>query len=118
MFIRILQFPEAVMTIHASIGQVKRDISELVNRVAYSGERVILTSRGRPKAVLIGLEDYERLRRAEQTTAGLQDWLAGVQALSGQILERRGNRPVEVDELLRQSREDLERRHAWPDRGD
>jgi hypothetical protein len=27
-----------------SIGQVKRDISELVNRVSYGGERIILTS--------------------------------------------------------------------------
>jgi len=33
-----------------SIGQVKRDISELVNRVAYGKERIILTSRGKPKA--------------------------------------------------------------------
>lgn len=40
------------MVFEVSIGQMKRDISELVNRVAYQGERVILTSRGRPKAVL------------------------------------------------------------------
>jgi antitoxin (DNA-binding transcriptional repressor) of toxin-antitoxin stability system len=29
--------------LQVSIGQVKRDISELVNRVAFGGERVILT---------------------------------------------------------------------------
>jgi len=49
------------MTLEASIGKVKRDISELVNRVAYGGERVILTSRGKPKAVLISVADYEQL---------------------------------------------------------
>ena len=38
--------------IQVSIGQVKRDISDLVNRVAYRGDRVVLTSRGKPKAVL------------------------------------------------------------------
>jgi len=27
-----------------AIGQVKRDISELVNRVAYGGEKIVLTS--------------------------------------------------------------------------
>ena len=32
------------MNIQVSIGQVKRDISDLVNRVAYRGERIILTS--------------------------------------------------------------------------
>jgi prevent-host-death family protein len=51
--------------VRVGIGEVKRDISELVNRVAYGGERVVLTSRGKPKAVLIGLEDYERLRQDE-----------------------------------------------------
>ena len=40
------------MNTHVSIGQVKRDISELVNRVSYAGERIILTSRGKPKAAL------------------------------------------------------------------
>jgi prevent-host-death family protein len=45
-----------------SIGEVKRDISELVNRVAYGGERVILTSRGKPKAALVSMEDYQRLQ--------------------------------------------------------
>ena len=40
-----------------SIGEVKRDISELVNRVAFGGERIVLTSRGKPKAVLVNVED-------------------------------------------------------------
>jgi prevent-host-death family protein len=44
-----------------SIGQVKRDVSELVNRVAYAGERIVLTSRGKPKAAIISMADYERL---------------------------------------------------------
>lgn len=49
--------------IQASIGRVKRDISELVNRVAYGDERIVLTSRGRPKAALVSVADYERLER-------------------------------------------------------
>jgi prevent-host-death family protein len=49
------------MTIQISIGQVKRDISELVNRVAFGGERIVLTSRGKPKAVLVSLSDYEQI---------------------------------------------------------
>ena len=42
--------------IRISIGQVKRDISELVNRVAYRGERIVLTSRGKPKAAPVSME--------------------------------------------------------------
>lgn len=54
------------MESYVSIGQVKRDISELVNRVAYGGGRIVLTSRGRPKAALVGTEDYEQLWALEQ----------------------------------------------------
>jgi prevent-host-death family protein len=48
-----------------SIGRIKRDVSDLVNRVAYGGERIILTSRGKPKAALVSIDDLERLRQAE-----------------------------------------------------
>jgi len=49
------------MARQVSIGQVKRDISELINRVAYGGERIVLTSRGKPKAALVSISDYEQL---------------------------------------------------------
>ena len=51
---------------HVSIGRVKRDLSELVNRVAYGGERIMLTSRGKPKAALVSIADYERLERERE----------------------------------------------------
>jgi prevent-host-death family protein len=53
-----------------SIVQLKRDISELINRVAYRGEHIVLTSRGKPKAVLIGLEEYQRFKETERRTTG------------------------------------------------
>jgi prevent-host-death family protein len=46
---------EKVAETKVAIGQVKRDISELVNRVAYGGEKIVLTSRGKPKAALVGM---------------------------------------------------------------
>jgi prevent-host-death family protein len=49
------------MALHVSIGQVKRDLSELINKVAYGGEYIVLTSRGKPKAVLVSVSDYEQL---------------------------------------------------------
>lgn len=101
--------------IEVSIGRVKRDISELVNRVAYGGERVILTSRGKPKAVLVSMEDYERLRqgRAGEASSRFQAWLAANEAISREILERRGGKPIDVEELLRASRAELEARSEW-----
>ena len=95
------------MNTQVSIGQIKRDISELVNRVSYAGERIILTSRGKPKAALVSMKDYERLLKSEGRAADIQKWLAGTRALSGRIEKRRG-KPVDVDAILEASRDDLE----------
>jgi prevent-host-death family protein len=95
------------MNTQVSIGQVKRDLSELVNRVNYAGERIILTSRGKPKAALISIEDYERLLKSESRATDIQKWLAETRALSRKIEKRHGG-PVDVDAILEASRNDLE----------
>lgn len=97
------------MNAQVSIGQVKRDISELVNRVSYAGERIILTSRGKPKAALISIEDYERLLKSESRATDIKKWLAETSAFSNQIEERHGG-PVDVDSILDASRNELEER--------
>ena len=98
-----------------SIGQVKRDISELVNRVAYGDERVVLTSRGRPKAVLVSVEDYEKLRQvdAQERTHPVRRWLADLEEIHRDVLARRGGVPIDVDQILRSEEEDREERDSW-----
>lgn len=101
-----------VPEIRVAIGQVKRDLSDLVNRVAYGGERILLTSRGKPKAALVSFEDYQRLEqeRASQDLARWQAWLAESEKLAADILERRGGVPLDVDALWQAARADLEAR--------
>lgn len=96
----------------ASIGQIKRDISELVNRVAYGGERIVLTSRGKPKAVLISLEDYEILEAAQQETnqKEWESWLAQCGQLRDEILARRGGEPIDEDTLWQAVKAEQEER--------
>src|SRR5437667_8682627 len=50
---------------HVSLGQARDRLSALVNDAAHGGQRIVLSSRGRPKAALIGMEDLEWLERAE-----------------------------------------------------
>jgi prevent-host-death family protein len=97
---------------YVSIGQVKRDISELVNRVAYGREQIILTSRGKPKAVLISVEDFERLRQKPRQDDQWTAWLARSDALAADILKRRGGQPLDLDAILAADRADLEARDA------
>lgn len=95
-----------------SIGQIKRDISELVNRVAYGGERILLTSRGKPKAALVSVEDYERLEQASEQNglAQWQAWARDAAKLRDEILARRGGKLLDVDALWRAARDELEAR--------
>ena len=99
------------MTIQVSIGQVKRDISELVNRVAYQGERIVLTSRGRPKAVLVSVADYARLQKIEQGPAGRTAWLSQAEILVERIRQRRGEHEIDVDALIEADQSEREARH-------
>jgi antitoxin YefM len=52
------------------LGEVKTHLSELVSRVHDHHERVTVTVHGRPSAVLVAIEDLERL---EETLAILRD---------------------------------------------
>lgn len=99
------------MSDKVSIGRVKRDISELVNRVAYGGERILLTSRGKPKAALVSIEDYEKLRTLEPDNEGhLHSWKRQTQMLGEVIMQRRQGEEIDVEKMLAASRDDLEGR--------
>jgi prevent-host-death family protein len=50
----------------ASIAHAKDALSSLINKVAYGKVRVLLESRGKPKAALISTEDLEKLERLER----------------------------------------------------
>ncbi len=88
------------MTSKISIVQVKRDISELVNRVAYGGERILLTSRGNPKAAFISLEDFEHIQemtRPEQNR--MKIWMAETRNLVNEIVQKRQGNTIDVDTI-------------------
>jgi prevent-host-death family protein len=88
-----------------SIGQVKRDVSQLVNRVAYGKERIILTSRGKPKAALVSIEDLQALERIDQGKAQRLASLERARALGERIRAGRPAYDVDSVELLDQLRE-------------
>jgi prevent-host-death family protein len=52
------------------VTQARAELAELVNRVAYTGERVTLTRHGRPVAGLVSAADLARLAELDQPVAG------------------------------------------------
>jgi prevent-host-death family protein len=76
----------------ASVAEAKNTLSSLINKVAYGRARVVLESRGKPKAALISTEDLARLEALEKHAAAPQrrlNLLLQAQALRGKVRRRR-----------------------------
>ena len=50
---------------HVAVHDVRKNLAEILNRVAYRGERIVLHRRGREVAVLIPVEDLQVLEAVE-----------------------------------------------------
>jgi prevent-host-death family protein len=47
------------------VTQARAELAELINRVVYGGERVVLTRHGKPLVALVSAADLERLQECE-----------------------------------------------------
>ena len=52
-----------------SVSKLKDALSEYLNRAAYGGERIVVASRGKPKAAVISVADLQRLEELEDAQA-------------------------------------------------
>lgn len=52
-----------------SVGKLKNKLSAFLNRAAYGHERIIVTSRGKPKAAVISIDDLYLLEELEDAKA-------------------------------------------------
>jgi prevent-host-death family protein len=78
------------MVRRASIAEARDTLSVLVNAVAHGRDRVVLTSRGRPKAALVGLDDLAALEDLPPAVVRDIALLQEADALRERIFERRG----------------------------
>ena len=93
------------------IAEIKRNLSTLINRVAFGRDRIILASRGKPKAALVSIEDLHRLETLDRVPSPSRSQrkaaLAMARAAREMTLARRKGAPVtDVVEDLRRLRED------------
>ena len=65
--------------IEASVSEIKAGLSAYINRAAYGKERIIIVSRGKPKAAMIGIEELKRLEALEDAIAA-QEAIAAYEA--------------------------------------
>jgi len=96
----------------ASVARAKNTLSSLIDKVAYGKTRVLLESRGKPKAALISAEDLERLEqleRGKETPEVRFHILAQAKALRRKIYRRRKKTLSDSAKLLDRLREQRDR---------
>ena len=52
--------------------EVRAQISEVISRVAYGGERVIISRNGKPQVAVIPIADLDRLKQLDEQLAALR----------------------------------------------
>jgi prevent-host-death family protein len=89
-----------------SATEARIHLGELLRDVAEKGDTIIVERSGKPQAVILSIEAYERLH-AGQLKPG-EDWWERAQRVSERIAKERGDRPwpsiVEVINASRQER--------------
>jgi prevent-host-death family protein len=56
-------------TMKVNIREAREKFSEIINRVSYKREKVIVMSRNKPKALIVGLEETEPLKNESMRRA-------------------------------------------------
>jgi len=57
------------VTYEVPVTQARAEFADLVNRVVYGGERVVVTRHGKPIVALVSAADLDRLEEADQQSS-------------------------------------------------
>ena len=80
-----------------NIAEAKRNLSDLLGRVAYGGETITIMRRGKPMAKLVPLSPAE----AKPHVADVQGWLEEDDAFFASIDQVMASRPTHIPRTLR-----------------
>lgn len=79
---------------HVQLSKARGELTELVNEVAYQEHRVVFTRNGKDLAVLISMEDLEKIKAWED----MQD-INKAKKIMKQIKKTKGKGLIEWDEM-------------------
>ncbi len=78
------------------IAEIRNNLADALNRVIYTGERVILERRGKPAAVIVSLDDLAMLEAIEDG----EDVKAAKRAIAK--MKRKGEKPIPYAQVKKQ----------------
>jgi prevent-host-death family protein len=96
-----------------NIREAREKFSEIINRVSYKGERVVLMSRNKPKALIVGLEEGELIKDEPMRKARRILQLDQIKRVRGKLARKgvKGDSLLELRRLRESRLEDLTGSH-------
>jgi len=83
-----------------SIAEAKSNFSEYISRVAFAGESILITKRGKPVAGLVSYKELEKLKKIKKSD--------GLKSLIGKCKEFESFADV-IDEVYENREKDIEK---------
>ncbi len=91
-----------------SIAEAGRQLSQVVNRASYGHEVLVLTSRGKPKAVLVGIDTFQEILGIHKIAESIQMPVGELQSGLQQALAEEGyDTPEKIVDLVREVRREM-----------
>ena len=78
-----------------NIVEIRKNMADALNRVAYRGDRIVLERRGKGVAALVSMEDLNLLKRVEDEFWANEALKAEAEA------EAKGEKPIPLEEVGR-----------------
>ncbi|MFJ6015673.1 type II toxin-antitoxin system Phd/YefM family antitoxin [Streptomyces sp. NPDC092952] len=69
------------MAYEIPVTQARAELAELINRVVYGGERVVVTRHGKPLVALVSAADLERLEREQEPGAAGEQVISSISSV-------------------------------------
>ncbi|GGZ27636.1 type II toxin-antitoxin system Phd/YefM family antitoxin [Streptomyces poonensis] len=76
------------MAYEIPVTQARAELADLINRVVYGGERVVVTRHGKPLVALVSAADLERLEEAAAAQESMASSVSHVREASSAPRER------------------------------
>ncbi|MFF8935362.1 type II toxin-antitoxin system Phd/YefM family antitoxin [Streptomyces paradoxus] len=61
------------MAYEIPVTQARAELADLINRVVYGGERVVVTRHGKPLVALVSADDLRRLEEPQELAASAEE---------------------------------------------
>ncbi|MFD4137438.1 type II toxin-antitoxin system Phd/YefM family antitoxin [Streptomyces sp. NPDC058572] len=79
------------MAYEIPVTQARAELADLINRVVYGGERVVVTRHGKPLVALVSAADLARLEQEQEQEAAEEQVISSVSSL-GSVTSASGER--------------------------